>query len=55
MKIDLKTVVTLLTMAALLGGFYYTTNMRLDSLEQQVSSLKESNVKLRKLINKKHR
>jgi hypothetical protein len=28
-------------MAATLGGFYYTTQTRLDSLEQEVTSLKK--------------
>ena len=39
MKLDIKTVITLLTFAAVLGGFYYTTQMRLDSLEKDVASL----------------
>ena len=53
MKLDIKTVITLLTIASALGGFYYTTNMRLDSLEQQVLDLKEADTKLRKLIRKR--
>ena len=39
MKLDIKTVITLLTFAAILGGFYYTTQMRLDSLEKDVATL----------------
>ena len=39
MKLDIKTVITLLGIAAMMGGFYYTTEMRLDSLESKVSSL----------------
>jgi len=39
MKIDVKTVITLLGFAAVLGGFYYTTQMRLDSLEKDVAHL----------------
>ncbi len=39
MKLDIKTVITLLTFAAVLGGFYYTTQMRLDSLEKDVTTL----------------
>ena len=39
MKLDIKTVITLLTFAAVLGGFYYTTQMRLDSLEKDVAAL----------------
>jgi len=52
-KLDIKTIITLLTMAAALGGFYYTTQMRLDSLEQEVASLKKADSKLRKLINRR--
>ena len=39
MKLDIKTVITLLGIAAMLGGFYYTTEMRLESLESKVASL----------------
>ena len=39
MKLDIKTVITLLGIAAMLGGFYYTTEMRLDSLEGKVATL----------------
>tara|TARA_B100000678_G_C18179855_1_gene490706 strand:+ start:552 stop:701 length:150 start_codon:yes stop_codon:yes gene_type:complete len=39
MKLDIKTVITLLGIAAMMGGFYYTTEMRLDSLESKVASL----------------
>jgi hypothetical protein len=39
MKLDIKTVITLLTFAAVLGGFYYTTQMRLDTLEKDVAAL----------------
>ncbi len=38
-NIDIKTLITLLTIAATLGGFYYTTQTRLDSLESEVSQL----------------
>mgnify|MGYP003114537394 CR=1 FL=1 len=41
MKIDIKTLITLLTIAATLGGFYYTTQTRLDSLESEVSQLQK--------------
>jgi hypothetical protein len=39
MKLDIKTVITLLGLAAMMGGFYYTTEMRLESLEGKVASL----------------
>ena len=41
MKVDIKTLITICTIAATLGGFYYTTQSRLDSLEQEVTSLKK--------------
>ena len=41
MKLDVKTLITLLTIAATLGGFYYTTQNRLDNLEQEVSQVKK--------------
>ena len=37
MKLDIKTLIALLTIAATLGGFYYTTQSRLDNLETEVS------------------
>jgi len=39
MKLDLKTLVGMLTLAATLGGFYYTTQSRLDSLEKDVAKI----------------
>ena len=50
---QLKTMLPLLAVVAVGAGFYYTTNHRLDHLEGVVESLKEDNVKLRKLVNKK--
>ena len=41
MKLDIKTLITLLTIAAPLGGFYYTTQARLDNLEQEISQVKK--------------
>ena len=41
MKLDIKTLITLLTIAATLGGFYYTTQSRLDNLEEEVSQVKK--------------
>ncbi len=48
MKFELSQVITIGTIIAVLGGFYYTTQHRLDKLEQQVVSLKKS-------INKKNK
>tara|TARA_R100000008_G_scaffold84280_2_gene71298 strand:+ start:62 stop:217 length:156 start_codon:yes stop_codon:yes gene_type:complete len=41
MKLDIKTLIALLTIAATLGGFYFTTQARLDSLEQEVVQVKK--------------
>ena len=38
---NLKTLIPLLTLVAVGAGFYYTTNHRLDHLEDVVSKLKE--------------
>ena len=55
MKLDIKTIITVLGIAATLGGFYYTTQLRLDDLEEKVSELEATDGKLRKLINRKHK
>jgi hypothetical protein len=39
MKFDLKTLIGMLTLAATLGGFYYTTQSRLDNLEKDVAKI----------------
>ena len=41
MKLDIKTLITLLTMAAVLGGFYYTTQIRLDNLDEEVMQIQK--------------
>jgi len=55
MKLDLKTIGALLGIAALLGswvihfgGFYYTTQLRLDNIEENVTQLE-------KKINRPHK
>jgi hypothetical protein len=50
-----KSLLPIFALIAVGTGFYYTTNHRLDHLEEIVESLKEDNAKLRKLINKKDR
>ena len=51
-KIDIKLLITLLVMATTLGGFYYTTQLRLDTLEESVAECQSSSdvEKLRKQI-----
>ena len=41
-KIDIKLLITLLIFATTLGGFYYTTQLRLDSLESEIAQCNSS-------------
>ena len=41
MKLDLKTVVTLCTFVATIAGFYYSIQIRLDNLEEEVTQLQK--------------
>jgi len=50
MKLDIKTLIMLLTVAATLGGFYYSTEVRLAHLENQVSELQSENTGLHKQL-----
>ena len=52
MKIDVKTLIVLAGIAITFGGFYYGTEYRLSSLEQQVSIAKEENSNTRSLVQK---
>ena len=38
-KLDLKSLITVGTIVAILGGFYFTTELRLGSLETEVQTL----------------
>ena len=40
-NLDIKTLITLLTCASVLGGFYYTTQDRLNHLEENVVQLQK--------------
>ena len=53
MKLDIKTVITLCTFVATLAGFYYSTQIRLDNLEEEVSQVEKQVKRLtRQLKNK---
>ena len=41
LKVDIKTFLTIGGILVVLGGFYYTTQMRLDTLENKVEILTE--------------
>jgi predicted ATP-grasp superfamily ATP-dependent carboligase len=53
MKLDIKTVITLCTFVATLAGFYYSTQIRLDNLEEEVVQIEKQVKRLtRQLKNK---
>jgi hypothetical protein len=51
-NLEVKTLITLLTIAAILGGYYYTTQDRLNHLEEDVTQLQKQ-VKRVNRVNKK--
>ena len=53
MKLELSHIIAVLTLVATLAGFYYTTNHRLDHLEDLVIELQEQDARLQQKINKK--
>jgi hypothetical protein len=55
MKFDIKTVITIITAAAVFGGFYYTTQHRLDLLEGKMEQLETDIIKARKAANRKNK
>jgi len=48
MKLDIKTLITIVTFAATMGGFYYSTQLRLDHLEESVVSVEKQIKQLKK-------
>ena len=51
-EIDIKTLIAIIAPVAVLGGFYYTTQMRLDNIEQEISQLHSDIKKTNRLIRK---
>ena len=47
MKFDLKTLITLAGIIMLMGGFYYTTQLRLEILENEVRALRTQDTDMR--------
>ncbi len=47
-KLDIKTLITLVTFAATMGGFYYSTQLRLDHLEENVTNVEKQIKQLKK-------
>lgn len=52
---NVKTLIPLIAAIIALAGFYYTTQHRLDHLEDKIVKLQQEDAKLKKLINKKKR
>ena len=52
LNLDLKTLITIVTFAAVIGGFYYTTQDRLIHLEEDVVQLQKQ-IKRVTRLNKK--
>jgi uncharacterized protein YneF (UPF0154 family) len=50
LKLNIKTLIALLTIAATLGGFYYSTQSRIDDLESEVTVLQKQ---VKRLIRQK--
>jgi len=53
MKLDIKTLITLITFAATMGGFYYSTQLRLDHLEENIVTVEKKIKQLKRSKNKK--
>ena len=51
-KFDIKTVITFMTAAIVFGGFYYTTQHRLDHLEAKIAELELQVSKVKKRKNR---
>ena len=52
MKIDIKTLIVLASVAVTIGGFYYGTEYRLSTLEQKTELMEAKNSELEKRIQK---
>jgi len=52
-KLDIKTLITLFTIAATLGGFYYSTQIRLDNLEEDVVKMQKQIKRLTRQVKQK--
>ena len=51
-NLDIKTLITLFTIATVLGGFYYSTQIRLDNLESEISQMHKQIKRLTRKNNK---
>jgi len=54
-KVDIKIIITIASLLVPLVGFYYTTNMRLESLEASVTSVQKQIKQLKKNKGRKNK
>jgi len=54
-EFDLKTLITLIGIVAMLGGFLYTTQLRLDNLEEQIVSVEKKQERLERRLSSRTR
>jgi len=52
MKLDIKTIIMIVTFAATLGGFYYSTQLRLDHLEDNMQGIEKQVKVIKRQLNK---
>mgnify|MGYP005999647193 CR=1 FL=1 len=53
MKVDVKVIITIATLLVPLVGFYYTTNLRLDTLETEIAAIKSDIKQVKKQTKKR--
>jgi len=51
MKLQVPTLISIITAAILFGGFYHTTTHRLDEIEQKIIKLEKKNKKKKRTHN----
>ena len=52
-EVDLKTLLTLGGILAMLAGFVYTTKLRLENIEEQIVEIEEAQDRLGRKLNRK--
>ena len=53
LNLDLKTLITIITFAVSVAGFYYSTQSRLDELENKISTLEKKVKRPEPVINQR--
>tara|TARA_R100000008_G_scaffold82299_1_gene66449 strand:- start:662 stop:847 length:186 start_codon:yes stop_codon:yes gene_type:complete len=55
LDLDVGTIIAAIAGISVLGGFYYTTQYRLDNIESMIEEIKVDIAKTKKLIRKKEK